>query len=750
MLAPVKTAPHVFGQTRPMAERRQITVLFGDIVGYTSRAVTMDPEELALEIHEFQNLCRCIAKRYEGYIANFLGDGILILFGYPLADEFGTGKAVQAALDLLSSTRGCQNDLAVRIGISTSLVLIGEHNQNFRDELIFGEAPSLASRLQRMAEPNTALVCPRTHRLTRKYFRFRDRGHHPIKGLTDPLNLWQALKPTSARRMTLSQHHSSRFVGRVLELSQLNRLFTKSLGGEGQFVHLSGEWGIGKSRLIREFHQQNKLSACCILHFQCSPTLSGYSLAPFLIQLFHRFHLSPLYRREAETIAIWARRVPGIRNPDAVKEFVSLLRTASSRLDFLKQVTSTMDLSWVADSLIRLLLNTASRRPVILVLEDMHWADSLTTRWADCLLTRLADAPVFGIISSRPDTINLPRSTHDHAVVSMTVTRLNRQESETIIENLFSDTPLPSTVRHSLLQRTDGIPLFIESSCWELLDQMVPSDHPAMEDDLYVPESLQDMLNSRIDQLGNAKALAQLASSMGQVFASEDLRMLAEANGIEYCQGFSMLKKTQIILDMLDTFDTSDPFHGGRYRRARFSQMMLQQALHQSLSKVTRQRYHLQMIELERRRECRTLSRYGPGFVLSPAHQNLDVIALESRFSSAHAAINRLEYHYALDHLTRGLFLIGRCPERHHRQEWLAQFASTIQYISEQSLDGPDRDVFSRANELLCALDYFRRNPSPAGLSLMGFWRYLINQSGISDRADRDNQDSGLFRYGRK
>ena len=272
------------------AARKQVTVLFCDMVDYTSRSISMDPEDLADDIRVFQSLCTTVSDRYNGNISNYLGDGILVLFGYPKSNEFDAEHALRASLDMIgeinqnNTSRDWRNrkPINIRIGIATSLVVVGEKagKQRDQDEMIIGEAPNLAARLQALAEPNTAIVSLRTRRLAGGAFKFRDLGEQQLKGFPQLVPVWQLLHESTFqnRNYTSLKRVTTRFVSRDKELSILTDCYEKSINGSFTYIHLIGEAGIGKSRLLRVFEKSLDKQGLNRIRISCSPY---YGSTPF-------------------------------------------------------------------------------------------------------------------------------------------------------------------------------------------------------------------------------------------------------------------------------------------------------------------------------------------------------------------------------------------------------------------------------------------------------------------------------------
>ena len=285
------------------AELRQVTVLFCDVVDYTARVVALEPEELAEEIIGLQSLCQVAAEKYRGRIFEFLGDGILALFGHPTANEFAAELAVRAGMEMVEKVTRAQyihrsavadsvaantdyplSPLRIRIGIATGLSIIGNRRGIMRPELMFGEASNLAARMQELAKPNSIVAAPQTRRLVGAAVKFEDLGSHYIKGFNCKISVWQVMDNQSNYHRTASflRRVTTRFIGREIEMQLLHKNCEIALAGRGRIIRISGESGIGKSRLVRAFEKTLQSHKLYRLRISCSHLQNAQQFKPIV------------------------------------------------------------------------------------------------------------------------------------------------------------------------------------------------------------------------------------------------------------------------------------------------------------------------------------------------------------------------------------------------------------------------------------------------------------------------------------
>jgi class 3 adenylate cyclase/predicted ATPase len=510
------------------AERRQITVLFSDLVGSTALSTRMDPEDLRKLISAYQKCVAETVRRFGGFVAKYMGDGVLVYFGYPEAHEDDAERAVRSGLDLVAEVAKLKTDapLQTRVGIATGLVVVGDlvGSGEAQERGIVGETPNLAARLQGLAEPGMVVIADATRRLLGNLFELGDLGHRDLKGIAGPVQVWAALRPASVEGRFEAFHAEalSSFVGREEELQLLLRRWSRAKDGEGQVVLVSGEAGIGKSRLTAALLQQIGEEPHTRLRFFCSPQRTDSALYPIIGHLERAAGLmhGDIARSRLDKLDTLLTR--SATSPEDSALFAELLslpndgRFPSLTLDSQQRRRRTLE-AFLTQT------ETLSRiEPVLMIFEDVHWIDPTSFELMGRILENIVALRVLLLITYRPEFeppwIGLPH------VTAVTINRLARRDIDTIVDRLIGNKFLPAGIRDDLIERTDGIPLFIEEITKSVLEAeseeearrttaAIPS--PRLE----IPATLHASLMARLDRLGPAKELAQIGAAIGREFS---------------------------------------------------------------------------------------------------------------------------------------------------------------------------------------------------------------------------------------
>ena len=510
------------------AERRQVTVMFSDLVGSTALSARMDPEDLREVIAAYQKCVAETVRRFDGFVAKYMGDGVLIYFGYPQAHEDDAERAVRAGLDLIGVVSAIKSNapLQTRVGIATGLVVVGDliGSGDAQERGIVGETPNLAARLQGIAEPNMVVIAEDTRRLLGNLFELEDLGPKDLKGIAGPAHAWAALRPASVESRFDALHASglTELVGREEELDLLLRRWSKAKNGEGQVVLLSGEAGIGKSRLTAALLERIATEPQTRLRYFCSPQHSDSAFYPIIGQM---------------------ERAAGVAHGDTAqakldKLDMMLAKTSTPRQDvalFAEMLSlpndgryPTLDLApeqrrqKTLEALTAQLAGWAPQKPVLMIVEDAHWVDPTSLEVIGRTVDRIKTLPALLIVTFRPE-FNAPWAGRSH-VTSLALNRLGERETAAVIAHLVGNKELPADVMTEIVKRTDGIPLFVEEMTKAVLEAesegqarqtvaALPS--PA----LAVPASLHASLMARLDRLGPAKEVAQIGAAIGREFS---------------------------------------------------------------------------------------------------------------------------------------------------------------------------------------------------------------------------------------
>ena len=513
------------------AERRQLTVLFCDLADSTRLARQLDPEDLRAVVRAYQETAAAVIQRYEGHIAQYLGDGLLVYFGYPQAHEDDAQRAVRTGLELLAAMRTLNPRLvqeqgvrlAVRIGIHTGLVVVGAMGSGGRHEhLALGDTPNLAARLQGLAEPDTVVLSDTTSRLVQGYFVCQDRGAQTLKGMDTPVRVVQVVGESAAQsRLDVAAASGlTPLVGRETEVTLLLERWAQARDGLGQVVLLSGEAGIGKSRLVRVLTERVVAEGAPRLTLHCSPYHTNSAFYPVIEHLQRLLHwhrdVSPEARLTTLEQAVQAARLP---LEEAVPLLAALLAVPVPERYPPLTLSPQRQKQQTQEALVAWLLAETAQQPVLAVWEDLHWADPSTLELLGLLLDQVPTARLLLVLTARPE-FRPPWALRAH-LTQLTLTRLVRPQVEEMVLRVTGGKPLPAEVVQQIVVKTDGIPLFVE----ELVKTVLESGLVREDADRYVltgplpplaiPATLQDALMARLDRLAAVKEVAQLGAVAG-------------------------------------------------------------------------------------------------------------------------------------------------------------------------------------------------------------------------------------------
>ena len=510
------------------AERRQVTVMFSDLVGSTALSARMDPEDLREVISGYQNCVAETVQRFGGFVAKYMGDGILVYFGYPQAHEDDAERAVRAGLELIQAVGALKAgaSLQTRVGIATGLVVVGDliGSGAAQEQTVVGETPNLAARLQGVAEPNTVAIADSTRKLLGNLFELEDLGAKNLKGVAERTRAWAALRPSSVASRFEALHASglTELVGREEELDLLLRRWSKAKTGEGQVVLLSGEAGIGKSRLTAALLERLGSEPHTRLRYFCSPQHTDSALYPIIGQM---------------------ERAAGLAHGDATQVKLDkldalLAQTATSKRDaalFAEMLSLPNDGRYppgdtdpnqrrqkTLEALTAHIEALSRQKPVLIIFEDVHWSDPTSVETFDRVVDRVRSLPVLLIVTFRPE-FDPPWIGRPY-VTALTINRLTQRDIEAMIDGVVGNKFISASVRHHIIERTDGIPLFVEEMTKAVLEagseeeaQRTGATMPSTA--LAVPASLRASLMARLDRLGAAKEVAQIGAAIGREFS---------------------------------------------------------------------------------------------------------------------------------------------------------------------------------------------------------------------------------------
>jgi class 3 adenylate cyclase len=586
------------------AERRQLTVMFCDLAGSTELSERLDPEDLREILQAYQKACSEIIGRYEGHVAKYIGDGLLVYFGYPKAHEDDAQRAVRAGLEIVSGVAGLSGrigappniELAAHLGIHTGLVVAGEMGAgDTREEMaIVGETPNIAARLEGLAGPGSVLISDSTHSLIEGLFVCEALGPQSLKGISEPVAVYRVKGETTARSRfeAAASRGLMPLVGREQEMALLLDRWEQAKHGEGQVVLLSGEAGIGKSRITRMLRDRVASEDHVRLRYQCSPYHTNSALHPIMDQLeraagFARDDPARVRLGKLESLLAQSSRQPA----EAVPLLAAVLSIPTGDRFPPLELSPEAQKERTLAALIDQIKGLAENRPLLIIFEDAHWIDPTSQELLDLIVDHAQALKALVLITYRP-VFASPWGGHPH-VTSLTLNRLGRRQSQSMVRALTANKSLPDEVLDQILAKTDGVPLFLE----ELTRTVLESGLLKEEEDLYVlagplpplaiPATLHDSLMARLDRLSPIKEVAQTAAAIGREFSHQLLSEVSTATDEGLEDALAQLAEAELV------------FRRGKPPQATytFKHALVRDAAYESLLKSKRRELHGRIAE---------------------------------------------------------------------------------------------------------------------------------------------------------
>ncbi len=704
------------------AEHRQLTVMFCDLVGSTELSQRLDPEDLRDVNRAYQDACKAAIEHFDGYVARYMGDGVLAYFGYPQAHEDDAERAMRAGLEVVASmetlSAGVGKPHAVvleaRVGIATGAVVVGDIIGEGASEeaAVVGETPNLAARLQGLAGSGQVVVAAATHQLLGALFEYDDLGVHALKGIANPVRAWRVMgeRDVGSRYEAKRVGPQSPFVGRQEELGLLLRSWEASKEGHGQAVLIQGEAGIGKSRLVEALRERVSSEEHVWVAHWCSPYHANSTLYPVIEHLKRVMGWKPEDGNQEKLEKLErATESQSLPAQEAVPLFAALMslplpegRYAPLELDAKRQREHTLD------ALAAWLLDEAERKPVLNVWEDLHWADPTTLELLGLYIEQSPTVSMLNVFTYRPEFAP-SWSMHSH-MTPITLNRMERPEVESLIGLQTSGKSLPPEVIEHIVEKADGVPLFVE----ELTKTALGSEFLREEEDHYalagplsnlaIPATLQDSLMARLDRFATLREVAQLGAVIGREFAYGMLQSLSNLDEHDLMDGLGQLVADELL------------YQRGRPPRSRyiFKHALIQDAAYQSLLRRTRQQYHQQVAALlvERFPEVVATQPELVGHHYSQAGCHEEAIDFFEK--AGRDAVARSAYVEAVTHLERALECLRQLPESRENIEHELDLEMELgpAMVAARGFGHPDLgQAYARAFELCQRLDDDRHLP---------------------------------------
>jgi class 3 adenylate cyclase/tetratricopeptide (TPR) repeat protein len=650
------------------AERRQLTVMFCDLVGSTALSTKLDPEDLRSVIGVYH---KCVAETvagFDGFVAKYMGDGVLVYFGYPHAHEDDAERAVRAGLALIETVGKprMQEPLQVRIGVATGLVVVGDlvGSGEARERGVVGETPNLAARLQGIAAPNTVVIAEGTRRLLGNLFEVEDLGPAALKGIAGPTRSWVVVRASSVESRFEALHTSglTALVGREEETELLLRRWARAKTLEGQVVLISGEAGIGKSRLTAELLERVAAERHTRLRYFCSPHHQDTALYPFIAQIEH----AARFDRE-DTVATKMGKLESLLalSGESVADTVMVVADLLSLLADIRGSSLPADPAQrrelILVTLIEQLEALVRRRPGLVLFEDAHWADSTSLELLDRIVERLAPLPVLLVITFRPEL--QPPWAGQARVTTLALNRLGEREAGALVDGVTGGKSLPPEVLSRILDHADGIPLFIEELTKTVLEGKLLREEASGYalagplPPLAIPSTLNASLMARLDRLAPVKEVAQIGAAIGREFSFELIAAVVRRSDDQLSNALDQLTAAGLI-----SCRGTPPRASFMFKHA-----LVQDAAYSTLLRSQRQELHARIAHVLEQKFSEMIERQPETLAHHYSEAGLVDLAIDFWRRAGVRCIARSAHHEAVGHFGCALDLLTNLPPNHRR-----------------------------------------------------------------------------------
>jgi TOMM system kinase/cyclase fusion protein len=736
----VGTQPHT-----PDAERRQLTVMFCDLVGSTPLSEQLDPEDLREVVRAYQQTCAEVIQRFEGHIAQLLGDALLVYFGWPRAHEDDAQRAIRTGLGMLDAM-GALNArleqdkgirLAIRIGLHTGLVVVGEMGGGgHQEQLALGDTPNVASRLHGLAAADTVVVSDTTVRLIEGYFTVEDLGPQALKGVATPMHIYRVLGASGvqSRLEAAAVRGLTPLVGREQEVGMLLERWVQAKEGRGQVVLLSGEAGIGKSRLVQVLTEHVAAEPHVRVAWRCSPYYQHSAFYPVIDHLQRLLRWRPEAAVEEKLRTLEATVAPyDLSLPDVVPLLAALLALPLPAHYPPLTLSPQRQKQKTLDTLLTWSLAEARRQPVLFIVEDLHWIDPSTLELLTLLISQVSTARILTLLACRPE-FQPPWPQRAH-ITHLTLSRLPHPQVAEMLLRITGGKALPHEVVAQIVAKTDGVPLFVE----ELTKMVLESGFLQEVDGRYeltgplpalaIPTTLQDALMARLDRLATVKTVAQLGATIGRQFPYELLQAVASLDEARVRQALQQLVEAELL------------YQRGMIPQATytFKHALIQDAAYQSLLKSTRQQYHQRIAQVLETRFPDVVETQPELLAHHLTAAGLNVQAIPYWQRAGRRAYERSANLEAISHLSKGLEALTLLPDTPERtqHELLLQTALGPALMAAKGYAAPEVErTCVRAREL-CQQIGDTRQLFPV---LVGLWNFSFVRGACQTACDVGEQ----------
>jgi class 3 adenylate cyclase/tetratricopeptide (TPR) repeat protein len=641
-------------------DRRQLTVLFCDLEGSTALSEKLDPEGLQNVLNSYRTLCGDVIARFDGFVARYVGDGILTYFGWPIAHEEDAERAVRAALEIVHTVKraSATENLSVRIGIATGPVVVGAPAvAGNLSELAVGSTLNLAARLQSLAIADQIVISASTRRLAGNEFALTDLGEHDLKGIGEPAHAWRVERalPTESRFDAKRGGSAlTPLVGREGEVDLLLRRWSQAKDGEGQVVLLSGEPGIGKSRILGALRQRLEAEGVQALRFQCSPYYVNSAFWPSIDNFERALAFArddtedaKLDKLEALIVAHYGRPLSDVRFVAAILSIPCEARYGPSPMTPQKHKDETLR------TLVDLTEAAARRQSSVMLIEDVHWADPTTLEVLDLLIDRVRTVPLLIVLTHRPEFQS--RWSGQGHVGALNLSKLTRTQSAAMVSTLAGGKALPSALLEQILTRTDGVPLFVEEltksilESGELRDAGDRHEYTGSARTVTIPATLRDSLMARLDRFMPVKEIAQIGAAIGRAFSYELIAAVAP------------MPQAQLDESLVRLTESGLAFRRGTPPDAiyTFKHALVQDAAYDSLLKRRRQELHAKIARVIGARFPNVEATEPEVLAHHLTEAGLTEAAIPLWQTAGELALKRMALTEAISHLNQGLELVA-------------------------------------------------------------------------------------------